>query len=668
GSRPPVLELPTDYPRPPMLTHQGAHYRVDLPSHLVWALKDLAQETETTLFMVLLAAFNILLSRYSHQEDICVGVPTANRNRSELEKLIGFFVNTLVMRTDLSAAPTFLELLERVRATTLAAQSNQDIPFEMLVEHLQPNRDMSHMPLFQVMFELQETPLDGLHLGGLQIDLLPVETGTAKFDLSLTMTNTETGLTAEFEYNTTLFAPETICRMAGHFQVLLAAIAADPEQSITTLPLLTAAEQRQLLVEWNDTAVPYPHDRCLHHLFHEQAAKTPNATAVVAENGRLTYAELDQKANQLAHYLQKQGVTRNTIVGLLMDRSVEMIIGLIGILKAGAAYLPIDPDYPTGRITTMIADAQPKVILTQSSINKKQKTKNSQQKTADNQQLTINNSNHSPFTIHPSADSGQANSQFIILDADWPLIAQEPATTPTTNTEPEDMAYLIYTSGSTGKPKGVMVPHRAALNLLTGLERIIYDTLAQRPLRLSLNATICFDASVQQVVMLLRGHALHIIPQEIRGDGPALLHYIQKHRLHVLDCVPTQLRLLLEAGLLTTNGWTPAAVLPGGEAIDQETWQMLAKTEHIRFFNMYGPTECAVDSTICPVHEYPQQPTIGRPIINAHTYILDQHQQPVPIGVSGELHLGGAGVGLGYLHRPQLTAEKFIPLSVIGNQ
>ena len=475
-------------------------------------------------------------------------------------------------------------------------------------------------------------------MADVQLELQPVYSGAAKFDLMMTVIEDPHQPTAIIEYDTDLFEPETIERMADHWQALLTAIVADPDQPITHLPLLSMAERRQMLVEWNDTAVPYPHDQTIHQLFAAQAAQTPQVTAVVAENGQLSYQELNQRANQLGHALQELGVKPGTIVGLCPERSVEMLVGLLGILKAGGAYLPLDPSYPTERLAFMLEDAQPTAVLTQ---------------------VTIASD---PWL------SSYEQSPIICLDTDWPNIARQPMTNPTTATTGEDLAYLIYTSGSTGQPKGAMVPHRAALNLRTGLEEAIYKPLKPAPLRLSLNAPLPFDASVQQLIMLTRGHTIYVIPQEIRGDGEALLAYIRRHKLDVLDCVPSQLKVLLASGLLDDEGWVPTAVLPGGEAIDPATWQQLVQAPRTEFYNMYGPTECAVDSTIGHVKRYPARPTIGRPIANAQMYVLDNHLQPVPIGMPGELYIGGAGVGLGYLNRPELTAERFVQLSVISNQ
>jgi amino acid adenylation domain-containing protein/non-ribosomal peptide synthase protein (TIGR01720 family) len=629
GGKLPVLELPADHPRPAAQTHRGAHFTFTLDAPLAQALKALSQQEGATLFMTLLAAFQTLLYRYTGQDDICVGTPIANRTRAEVEQLIGFFVNTLVMRCNLAGGPGFRELLKRVRETALGAYANQDVPFEKLVEALGADRDLSRTPLFQVMFDLQSSPLPSLQLPGLSVSLLEVERGTAKFDLLLSMEERGDGLAATFEYNADLFEAATIRRMAGHLQILLNGVVANPDQSIAALPILTAAERQQLLVDWNATAADYPGDACIHRLFEEQVERTPERVAVVYEDRSLTYRELNQRANQLAHYLQTLGVGPEVIVGLSVERSLEMMIGLMAILKAGGAYLPLDPSYPKERLAFMLEDSKAPVLLTQQRF---------------------------------AAELPVEGVKVVCLDSGWPAIAQSPIANNQLPITSNHLAYLIYTSGSTGQPKGVMIPHRSALNLWTGLKNIVYANHAPGPLRVSLNAPLSFDASVQEWIMLLSGHALHIVPHEIRLDGQALLGFIRRHRLDVLDCVPSQLKLLIAAGLLDGTGWTPSIVLPGGEAIDDATWQALAAAPATEFYNMYGPTECTVDTTICRVKSIPARPSIGRPITNTQHYILDRHLQPVPVGVAGELHIGGAGVGRGYLNRPELTAEKFIEI------
>ncbi len=628
GIDPPVLELPTDFPRPANLGFEGASLPVELPASMVTELHRLGRQEGATLFMVLLAGFQALLHRYSGQDEINVGTPIANRTRKETEVLIGFFVNTLVLHTDLSGDPSFRELLARVKETTLGAYAHQDVPFDKLVEVLQPQRNLSHTPLFQVMLVLQNTPNQAIRLPNLTLRPLPFDRGVAQFDLSLNVGEVEGAIKGMVEFNTNLFLPETIQRMMEHLKIMLQSAAASPELPISRLSMLSPSERARVLVDWNRTENHYESDQCLHQLFEQQVRRTPQAIAVDYRSHQISFEELNRRANQLAHYLRKQGVRPDQLVGLCMDRSIEMIVGLLGILKAGAAYVPLDPSYPAERLAYILADSGVSVVLTMKSL---------------------------------SAAISEQNRIIIFLDNEWPGIAQESIENPVNITLPENLAYMIYTSGSTGQPKGVMLQHRSAVNLWAGLRQTIYSQHEDRPYRVSLNAPLLFDASVQQLVMLLSGHTLCIIPQDIRLDGEAMLAYLRDQQIEVLDCVPSQLKLLIAAGMLDGQGWAPSILLPGGEAIDHATWQKLRQSHQTATYNMYGPTECAVDSTICVVKEGPERPAIGRPINNATHYILDRHMMPVPVGVPGELYIGGDGLARGYHRRPQLTAERFVP-------
>lgn len=654
---PPILELPTDRARPAVQTMNGDQIRFDFGLDLTRKLEELSRQHGVTLFMTLLAAFQTLLFRYSGQTDISVGTPIANRTQADIEPLIGFFVNTLVMRNDLSGEPSFVELLERMRETALGAYAHQDVPFEMLVNEIQPERETSHSPLFQVMFVLQNVPAQTLQLPGLALTALDVTTGVAKFDLTLTMASGQAGLSGVLEFNTDLFDHSTIMRMIGHWKVLTQNLVSDSLSSIDVIPILPEDERQVLLGDWTATDQYVPEDTNLVRLFEEQVARTPAAVALIGRSiinpdidVSITYAQLNQKANQLAHYLISIGVEPETLVGLQLERSVEMLIVLLAILKAGAAYLPLDPAYPKERLRFIMEDAQAKVLITQ-------------------EKLTD--------TLGETVDD---RVQSVVLDRDWAEIFSG---VDSSNVEriiaPNNLAYVIYTSGSTGRPKGVMIEHHTAINLWAGLSKAIYANLIEidpvyyhpiegaQPLRVSLNAPLLFDASVQEWVMLLSGHCLVIVPQEARQDGEALLTFVRKHRIDVLDCVPSQLKLLIGAGLMDGDGFTPRAILPGGEAIDASTWQILSQSEKIQFFNMYGPTECTVDSTICWINagkehlQYPTRPSIGLPVINARLYVLDHKLQPTPIGIPGELFIAGGGVGRGYLNRPELTAERFLP-------
>jgi len=628
---PAQLNLPTDRPRPALQSYRGARYTFALSQRLTQQVTAFSRAAGVTPFAALLAAFQALLHRYTGQDDLCTGVPVANRNRAELEGLIGFFVNTLVIRADFSADPTFRALVGQVAETVLQAFAHQDVPFEMVVDTVRPVRDLSRSPLFQVMFALQNTPLEPVSLPGLNIAPAHVDGGTSKFDLTVFLQEREGELRGLVEYNTGLFDLATIERMMTHFRVLLEAAIAEPERRVNELPLLnastfTAAERRQLLVEWNQTAQPFALDGTVHARIAAQAARTPDRVAVSYEDTALSYAELNARANQIAHVLQARGVGPDSIVGLCLERSVELIVGLLAIWKAGGAYLPLDPAYPPDRLNFMLQDSGTQLILT---------------------------------TAPLASLLQRASDSLICLDTDWPVFASSPTSDPPSRATASSLAYVIYTSGSTGKPKGVLIEHHSAINLGETLQRRIYAPLGEG-LRLSLNAPLSFDASVQHLLLLMFGHTVCIVPQDLRLDGAALLDWIRRVRLDGLDCVPSQLKLLLAAGLLDGSGWAPRVVLPGGEAIDGALWKALAQAPATEFYNVYGPTECTCDSTIGHIRARPDRPIIGRPVDNAQLYVLDSRRQPVPIGVAGELYIGGAGVGRGYLNRPELTAERFL--------
>jgi len=625
---PPLLELPTVRPRPAVPTYRGDYVTFQLSPELTDGIRTLAQREGATLFMTLLAAFKTLLYRYSGQTDICIGTPVAGRNRAELENLIGFFINTLVLRSDLSGEPSFRDLLKQVRETALSAYAHQDVPFEMLIDALDLEREMSHTPLFQVMFALQNAPVKVRQVSDLTLSSFEAHSGTSKFDMTLFAVEHEDRISGALEFSTELWDRSTIERLLRHFETLLEAIVRDPAEPISRLPLLTEAERYTLLVEWNSRTLDYPADECLHHAFERRAAETPDAEAVVYEGRSLTFRELNERANKLAHALRKRGVGPETLVGLAMDRSPEMIVGLLGILKAGGAYVPLDPSYPLDRLSYMLENAAAPALVT---------------------------------TAEHVASLPAEGRTVLRLDADWPEIEQESAENPDSGVTASNLAYVIYTSGSTGQPKGVMVEHRSVQNLAAALDHLVYRHLPQRRLRISLNAPLSFDASMQQLCMMLtRGHTLVIIPQAARLDGEALLRTIREQKIELVDCVPSQLKLLLAAGLLSDGGPAPLVMLPGGEAIDEALWAMLRAAPATEFFNMYGPTECTVDSTIGHVRAC-ERPTIGRGVPNARMYILDAHREPVPVGVPGELYIGGAGVARGYLNRPDLTAERFLP-------
>ncbi len=621
------IALPLDHPRPPVQTWNGRTLWFPIPKPLTENLRALSRRENATLFMTLLAAFQLLLSRYSGQPDVSVGTPVANRNRTEIEPLIGFFVNTLVLRSKLDPSWSFRRLLESVRETVTGAFAHQDVPFERLVEQLEPNRDLSTTPLFEVMFAFQNTPFKPLELPGLRVNRVEIDTGTAKFDLLLTISDRPDELKATLEFNTDLFDQATAERIVAHYLNVLEAITASPDVRISSVDFLTPLEERRLLRDWNAVSAVSLSDDCFNQSFERQAATTPDATAVTSQGVMLSYRQLNNRANQLACHLRRLGVEPESVVGILVERSVDTVLSVVATLKAGGAYLPLDPGYPPERLAYVLEDAKAPVLLAHS---------------------------------HLLDRVRDYRGRVVCLDRDWPAIAHNPETNPPNLAAPENLAYVIYTSGSTGRPKGVMVRHRAVMNLFAALQQAVYCR-NRSGLRVSLNAPLSFDASVQQLVMLLRGDTLDVIPEEVRRDGDLLLEYIRRNRLDGLDCVPSQLKLLIDAGLLDGLSHGPSVVLPGGEAIDEQTWQVLARSRSTGFFNVYGPTECTVDSTCCEAREHPAGPSIGRPLANARVYVLDSNQELVPVGVAGELYIGGAGLARGYLNRPDLTAERFIP-------
>ncbi len=614
----PVLQLPTDRTRPPIQTYRGARQFLVLSKSLTEAIKVLGQHSGGTLFMTLLAAFKTLLYRYTGQEDILVGSPIAHRNRVETEALIGCLINTLALHTDLSGQPSFRELLGRVRQVALGAYTHQDMPFEKLVEELQPERDLSRSPLFQVMFVLQKPSMPPKEFSGLTLNSLKVHNGTSTFDLTLELQETPEGLSGWFEYNTDLFDAGTISRMAGHFQTLLSGIVANPDQPISTLPLLSAAEQL-MLVEWNNTQVDYPKDVCIHQLFEAQVARTPDAVALVFEQEWLSYRELNNRANQLARYLQTLGVGPEVLVGICMERSLLMVVGILGILKAGGAYVPLDPAYPQERLAFMLADTQTKILVTQSRL---------------------------------IAALPEHRASVICLDTDWKFISQDQEP-PASGVTTDNLAYVIYTSGSTGRPKGVLVAHRGLYNLAKEQIRAFGLQPYNRILEFS---SFSFDGSVSEVFpALCAGAALYLGTQDSLMPGPALLQMLRDQSITNATLPPSALAVLplTELPALQT-------VVVAGEACSADTIALWAATDR-RFFNAYGPTEATVCTTIAECTNCNKKPPIGHPIANMLVYILDAHLQPVPVGISGELYIGSDSLARGYLNRPELTAEKFIP-------
>ena len=629
GNPPSLLQLPTDYPRPAIQTGQGATQFFSLSPNLTDALKALSRQENVTLFMTLLAAFTTLLHCYTGQDDILVGSPIANRNRAEVEGLIGFFVNTLVLRNHLSGNLSFRELLSQVQEVCLGAYAHQNLPFEKLVEALNLERNLSHNPLFQVMFALQNAPQEDLAISGLTVSPLQVETGTAQFDLSLNIVETQQGLIGSLNYSTDLFESATITRMVGHFQTLLEGIVANPNQRLGEIGLLTAREKQQLLVEWNDTHTDYPKDQCIYQLFEAQVERTPDAVAVVFEDQQLTYRELNARANQLAHYLQRLGVEPEVLVGICVERSLEMVVGLLGILKAGGAYVPLDPSYPQERLSYILADSGVEVLLTQQSLLE-------------------------------SLPEHQA--RVVCLDTDWGAIEQHSQENLDAGVDSDNLAYVIYTSGSTGQPKGVQICHHSLVNFLNSMSH--FPGLAQEDTFYAVT-TISFDiAALELYLPLTVGAKVVVASREIASNPDWLLSELFSSKITVMQATPATWQMLLAGGWSSSY---PLKVLCGGEALSAQLAHQILETGS-ELWNLYGPTEATIWSTIYQVGAKKTVATtkdalssIGCPIANTQIYILDKHLQPVPLGVAGELYIGGDGLARGYLNRPELTQEKFIP-------
>jgi amino acid adenylation domain-containing protein len=620
------LELPTDHPRPAVQGSEGGAVSLRLGPELTSALRRLAAEHDATLYMVLLAAFQTLLHRYTGQDDLLVGAPIAGRPRPELEGLVGLFINTLVLRADLHGDPSFRELLARTRDAALDADAHQDLPFERLVTELDLERDLSHHPLVQVLFTLQNVPFAPPELPGLTTEELEPDIAFAKVDLSLHMQELGDGMRGRIEYDSALFDRPRIVRMAEHLRVLLGGIAAEPDHRLSHLPLLSQADRQLVVEEWNQTATPYPAERSIPELFAEQAQRTPDAIAVELGDARLTYRALDARANQLAHRLRALGVGSGRVVGIQAKRSVELVAGLLGILKAGGAYLPLDPAYPAERLAFMLADARVDALLVDATA--------------------------------PALASSEG-VQRLMLDPSWTSFRGEPETAPTSIPGGMDPAYVMYTSGSTGTPKGVVVPHRAIARLVVNTDYVTLrpdDVVAQA-------SNVSFDAATFEVWgALLSGARLTIVERDDLLSTAALASAIEQRGITTLFLTTALFNELARSSPPALRGLRQ--LLFGGEAVDPR-WvrRMLAEAPPARLLHVYGPTETTTFATWQLVEAVPADATtvpIGRPIANTTTYILDPQGRPVPIGVPGELFIGGPGVALGYLERPDLTAEKFV--------
>jgi amino acid adenylation domain-containing protein len=622
---PPLLELPTDRSRPSIQSFRGRSEFLTINRHLTQKLKRLSQESGTTLFMTLLAAFTILLSRYSRQEDIVVGSAIANRNRKEIEGLIGFFVNTLALRINLQGNPTFLELLNRVKQVTLDAYEHQDLPFEKLVDELGLERSLSHHPLFQVAFGWQNETNENLETNGLTVTPFNWENTTTLFDLSLIFRETCQELIGEWEYATDLFDRSTIHRMTQHFAVLLEAIVDRPQQPINSLPLLTKNEIQQLQ-DWNQTDNNYCLNQTFVNLFEKQVAKNPDRIALVFESQSLTYQQLNQKANQLAHYLiHNHHIKSDALIAICVERSFEMVIGILAILKAGCAYVPIDPNYPQERIQFMLEDSETSVFLTQSYIQEKLPLK-------------------TPCLA-------------ICLESE--TFNCESTENPPPQTKPENLAYLIYTSGSTGQPKGVMIEHRALVNLTLTWGETFQIQPETRWLQFG---SFSFDLSIGEIATALgAGASLYLAKQEALLPSQSLVDLLRDRKISHLALPPSALSLLPQTPLPDLQ-----YIIVGGEVCPAEIVTKWAKERH--FFNCYGPTESTVTVSIAECEPNGKKPDIGKPIANNRIYILDAQNKPLPPGITGELCIAGVGLARGYLHRPDLTNQKFIEVELFGKK
>ncbi|HEX8276901.1 MAG TPA: amino acid adenylation domain-containing protein [Longimicrobiaceae bacterium] len=631
---PPVLELPTDRPRPPAPSFHGGSVGLEISAATAAALRDLARAEGATLFMPLVAAWQTLLARHAGQEDVVVGTPIANRNRSEIEALIGFFVNTLALRADLSGDPTFRELLRQVRERTFGAYAHQDLPFERIVEELAPERDLSRSPVFQVMFSLQNAPgAEAPAESGLRIGVYGARMESAKYDLILTLMETPAEIRGGLSYATDLFDRATAERIAAHYAALLDGIAADPDRRISDLPLMDAAERGRVLEEWNATARPYDLSRPVHERISEQARRTPDAPAVVSAAGTLTFAELERRADALARRLAAAGVGVDGRVGMLLERSAETVVAVLGILKAGAAYVSLDPSYPDDRLRFMLEDAGASAVVVGAELAARV----------------------SEFGGAVVAVGGGAEPD----DADALSHSRTPALSHSAS--PDNLAYVIYTSGSTGTPKGVLVTHRGLSNYLAWFDESVLGTDG---FALPLVSRLSFDAHVRQLFPpLLRGEPVWVLPEETVTDPAALLRALSEHERVSFGGVPSLWSAMLD---LVRAGEAPKprglrAVLLGGEALSPDLAERTFATfPQVALLNHYGPTEATVNTTVARVRPF-EPVTIGRPVGNVRVYLLDAHGAPTPVGVPGELYVGGAGVARGYLGRPGLTAEKFVP-------
>jgi amino acid adenylation domain-containing protein len=625
------LELPADRPRPSVQSHSGRLCEFELTPAEAAPLRDLARGLEASLFMVLLAGFKALIHRYTGAEDVVLGSPVSGREHDETASLLGYFSNTLALRTDLSGDPTFAELLARVKRTTLEARTHQELPFERLVEALNPERNQSHSPIFQVLLGF-DIAGGAPTLAGCTLEQLPVPGWQwSRFDLSIVLREREDGsLRAQLEYSTDLFDESTIERLIGHYRTVLAAGARGPEQRLSELPILTPAERALMLVDWNATSRDYDR-RCLHEQFAEQAARRPDAIAIVTAQERISYGELDRRSNQLARELVELGACEGRLVAICLERSVELLVAMLGVLRTGAAYVPIEPTYPPQRQELLVADADAPVLITQES--------------------------HLGVIDPPGAS-------VLCVDRDRSRLDARPDGPLGIAVDPDALAYVIYTSGSTGTPKGVEIRHRSVANLIAEMRE--RPGIGEDDVLANLT-TPAFDLSVPDWYLpLTSGARLAIVPREATLDGVDLADWLARTGATIVQATPTTWQMLVDAGW---KGSEQLKIVCGGEALPRG----LAEELLVRgscLWHMYGPTETTVWSSVIELHPGDGSPPLGGPIANTRLYVLDAHGQPVPVGVPGELYIGGDGVARGYHKRPELTAERFVedPFSFAGSE
>ena len=617
------VTLPPDHARPAVQTAHGKSRQFVLPRTLLEQVKLVSQREGVTPYMTMLAAFQVVMARYTGLDDIVLGTPTANRNRTELEGIIGLFANTLVLRTQLGGDPSFRELLARVKETALSAYAHEDMPFEQLVQELSPERNLSHSPLFQVLFSLRNTPGGDLRLGNLQAEWFTGSGESSKYDLSLYLEENQGGLRGKIEYNTDLYDASTIERILKHFETLLESAVEAPGKRLSELDMLGAVERNRLLIEWNGTAREYPRELCVHQLFERQAARRGDAIAIEFGDDKITYAELNLQANRLAHALREQGIGVGQRVGLFIERSLAMFVGLLGIQKSGAAYVPLDPAYPAERVRATLEAGGITLLVSQESL----------------------------LPALPDYDG-----KVICLDRDRLLLEQQSGENPESGVTPDDLIYVIFTSGSTGKPKGVELGHRGVVNLLDWMgeelnftERGVFPALA----------SFAFDMSIPELYLALAaGGTVALAPKQLAADGEELARFLRKHSATLVHATPTTWSLLLEAGFTGEN----ITRCIGAEPLPAELFgRLMDAAPGTPLYNFYGPTETTVWSTYQCFETSADRIVIGRPLANTQLYIVDREGNPTPIGVPGELLIGGDGVAKGYLNQPELTAEKFIP-------